>query len=525
MNRPVSSLTAVFSGLLFASSSFAGQANSQIDRNFNVHLSGGQEVPPIASTAQGEARFRFSKGGNSLDYKLIAANIDNVTTAHIHAGTKGTNGPVVVNLYPTTAFPILGVGRVNGVLAEGTITAADFVGPGAGAPLSALMEAMAAGEVYVDIHTSRYPEGEIRGQMGSRSGGTVPGEPPCPAGPLFTVLPVSASAIRFPTPIGSFNPPSHTVPSDHPGIYTTATGVPLVAPGNLHINEIFRTTYLVSAFRQGTSDYGIEYAVCGTVRGRIAHMPAVADSLASLLGAGTCSTYSTADEQVESCRFPVDIHVSTGDALGTASTIVGGGFDFGLYDDSHENYYVNPSRVHGGTLHAVCPYDYFEPTLREYFLSHVGDGTRTRTDEPRCGTMEIDVAGTAQGLWVMESNPVQQGGDESFFVSLALDTITPSTRQVLSVGPPLLGPRLMNVITRHAGRVNRAFSEVGPDGLIYCFSPDPPFVTFNYSYFVSLGTDGILSIEKINHLAGSSPCFSVAAPSWAFSTNRVRFIR
>lgn len=521
MTRRFSPLVAVLLGLLFASSSIAGQGRFHVDRNPAVHLSGRQVAPPTESGAQGEAKFQLSEDGNSLSYKVIGANLDNVMQAHIHGGTKGTNGPVIVNLYPATP-PILSLGRVNGPFAEGTITAADFVGPAVGYPLSALLEAMEAGEVYVDIHTNRYPAGEIRGQMGS--GDTVPEEPPCPAGPLFTVLPVSASNIRHVTPIGGFNPPSHTIPSDHPGISPTATGVPLVAPGNLHIYQIFRTTYLVSPFRQGTSDWGIDFSVCGTVRGRIAHMPSIADSMVPLLSGATCSRYNTADEEVESCDFSVDIHVSAGESLGTASTIVGGGFDFGLYDDSHETFYVNPLLV-GGRVHAVCAFEYFEPTLKEYLLSRVSDGTRIRTDEPRCGTMEIDVAGTAQGLWVMESNPAPAGGDESSFLSLALDTITPSARQVLSVGPASLGARLMNVISEHTGRVNRAFSEVGPDGLIYCYGPDSRFGPFTYSFFVSLGSDGVLSIEKINHVTGSSPCLALAPPTWTFSTNRVRFIR
>jgi hypothetical protein len=51
------------------------------------------------------------------------------------------------------------------VLATGTITAADLVGPLAGQPLSALVDAMEAGETYVNVHTSQFPAGEIRGQI------------------------------------------------------------------------------------------------------------------------------------------------------------------------------------------------------------------------------------------------------------------------------------------------------------------------------------------------------------------------
>ncbi len=355
---------------------------------------------------------------------------------------------------------------------------------------------------------------------GRRGGGG--GEPPCPAGALFTVLPVSNTAISYPTPIGNFNPPIHTVPSDHPGIYLNTTGVPLVSPGSLHITELARTSYLVSPWRQGQNDYTVRFAVCGAIHGHFGHVTTLVDSLSAHLTSGSCTTYNTADEQIESCRFAVDIRVSAGEALGTVGGATALAMDFGLYDDSHRNAFVNPSRVHNMTLHAVCPYEYFEPTLKEYLLSHVGDGANIRTDEPRCGTMEIDVAGTAQGLWVLESNPVQQGGDESFFVSLALDTITPSLAQVLSIGPASLGPGLMRVSTQHSGRVNRAFSEVGADDLIYCYTTDTSYPP--HSYFVSLGSDGRVSIEEILHGSGTSPCLN-SPSTWAFSANRVRFLR
>ena len=347
------------------------------------------------------------------------------------------------------------------------------------------------------------------------------GEPSC-AAPLFSVLPVSETAIRFVTTVGGFNPPSHTVPSDHPGIYLNGTGVSLVSPGNLRLTGISRATYLVSPFRQGLSDHAIDFSVCGSIHGRFGHVVTLIDGLAARLTGGSCTTYNTADEQVESCRFPVDTSVSAGDALGTVGGATAGAFDFGLYDDNHRNAYVNPSRVHDATLHSICPYDYFEPTPREFLLSHVGNGVSFRTEEPRCGTMEIDAAGTAQGLWVTESSPVQQAGDESFFVSLAPDTLTPSTAQLLSIGPASLGAGLMKVITQHSGRVNRAFSEVGPDGLIYCYTGISSFPP--RSYFVSLGGDGRLSIEKLDHGSGSGPCVNDPA-TWAFSSNRVAFVR
>src|SRR5919109_3305333 len=97
--------------------------------NFGTHLQGRYEVPVRDTNAQGQAIFRVSDDGNSVDYKLIASNIDNAFMAHIHCGTPTDNGPIVVWLYPSTA-PVpgpAGAGRHNGVLATGTFTDADVI--------------------------------------------------------------------------------------------------------------------------------------------------------------------------------------------------------------------------------------------------------------------------------------------------------------------------------------------------------------------------------------------------------------
>jgi hypothetical protein len=152
---------------------FAAPVDAADNANFVAHARGRDEVPANASLAQGQAVFHLSEDGTQLDYKLIAANIDNVVFAHIHVAPVGVNGPVVAFLFgPVPA----GGGRSSGVLAEGTITAADLLGPLAGQDLSALVDAMRAGNTYVNIHTDDgvapagtgpgdLPAGEIRGQI------------------------------------------------------------------------------------------------------------------------------------------------------------------------------------------------------------------------------------------------------------------------------------------------------------------------------------------------------------------------
>jgi CHRD domain len=155
-----------------------GAAVAGLNSNWSTHANGSMEVPARDTTAQGQAVFNLSKDGTQLDYKVIASNIENVFQAHIHLGTPGVNGGIVVWLYPSTA-PMAGPpggGRTDGILAEGTITSANLVNALADQPLSALVAALDEGRAYVNVHTNDgvgdintgpgdFPGGEIRGDV------------------------------------------------------------------------------------------------------------------------------------------------------------------------------------------------------------------------------------------------------------------------------------------------------------------------------------------------------------------------
>jgi hypothetical protein len=137
----------------------AGRPGNGGNRNFRTHLSGDEEVPPVETDAQGQAKFQVNETNDELHFKLIVANIDDVVAAHIHCASAGTNGPVGVTLFAggPTSDP--------GTLAEGTITEPDG-GNGCGwGSLADVVEAMEAGNTYVNVHTVAHPPGEIRGQI------------------------------------------------------------------------------------------------------------------------------------------------------------------------------------------------------------------------------------------------------------------------------------------------------------------------------------------------------------------------
>jgi len=155
------------------------RADDESGLHWNAVLAGINERPaPRDTNARGVAIFQLSADGESIHYKVIAANINNVIMAHIHLGDANTAGPVIVWLYPIGGPPPAapGGGRFNGILAQGDFDATKFVGPLAGKPMSALLENLTAGTAYVNIHTDDgvappntgpgdFPGGEIRGQV------------------------------------------------------------------------------------------------------------------------------------------------------------------------------------------------------------------------------------------------------------------------------------------------------------------------------------------------------------------------
>lgn len=164
--------------LVLALLAFAGTVSASSSREFETDLSGKFEVPVRATKADGEAEFKLNKQGTELRFKLKVEDIKNVWMAHIHLAPSGTNGPIVVWLFPrTTTPPAQSIpGKFKGKLAEGVITAAHLTGPLAGQPLSALVDAIRAGNTYVNVHTNDFvdppntgpgdfPGGEIRGQI------------------------------------------------------------------------------------------------------------------------------------------------------------------------------------------------------------------------------------------------------------------------------------------------------------------------------------------------------------------------
>jgi CHRD domain len=134
------------------------QENEQTEP-FSAMLSGG-EVPPVDTAATGVASFTV-EGGESIKYDVNVTVMDKVTAAHIHNAPKGENGDVVVTLFKADSP----TGQISGSLANGFITASNLEGQMQGSPFRDIIRALERGEAYVNVHTEKNPNGEIRGQI------------------------------------------------------------------------------------------------------------------------------------------------------------------------------------------------------------------------------------------------------------------------------------------------------------------------------------------------------------------------
>jgi hypothetical protein len=108
-----------------------------------VKLDGVNEVPPASSTATGTATVTV---GDDRSVKAnVTVNSMTATASHIHMGAAGTNGPVIVPFTKTgdNAFA---------AAADAKLTEEQY-------------KAYKAGQLYVNVHSTLYPGGEVRAQL------------------------------------------------------------------------------------------------------------------------------------------------------------------------------------------------------------------------------------------------------------------------------------------------------------------------------------------------------------------------
>ena len=112
---------------------------------FKATLSGFNQVPATPTVANGTVTFRMVAGTGVLEAFFWVQNLSaDMTASHIHIGSVGVGGAVSLNLAPAS---------------DAFSKTWDITG------MTDLVTAMRAGNAYVNVHTSAYPDGEVRGQV------------------------------------------------------------------------------------------------------------------------------------------------------------------------------------------------------------------------------------------------------------------------------------------------------------------------------------------------------------------------
>ena len=143
-------------------------------KSFKADLVGYEEPPSVSSTGSGDFKLKLNKERTSFEYELSYEGLEGtVTQSHIHIGQMGVNGGISIWLCGTPALPgpvgTPDCGGPNAGHVTGTVTAASVIGPsGQGVAVGEfdeVLRAMEEGVTYANVHSTRNPGGEIRGQI------------------------------------------------------------------------------------------------------------------------------------------------------------------------------------------------------------------------------------------------------------------------------------------------------------------------------------------------------------------------
>ena len=156
MTRQVRKVLLLLPLLLLAASAASAQ---QV--RLAAALNGGNETPNVINTgALGTASVTVDVPNREL---VVGVRVFNLPTTavggHIHVGAPGTAGPIIFDFNVPAAsgdFPVnlrLGPAQLRPQPAQGIRTFDDAV------------EAVTGGNSYVNIHSTQFPGGEIRGQL------------------------------------------------------------------------------------------------------------------------------------------------------------------------------------------------------------------------------------------------------------------------------------------------------------------------------------------------------------------------
>ena len=155
------------------SAATAGDESHDAPVILHEQLTGYEETPlAISTTGKGRFRAQINERQQQISYTLSYSDLEaTVTQAHIHFGAEAQTGGISVFLCTNLGNGPAGTQACPPAPAtvSGTITPADVIGPSAqgiaAGEFGELVDAIRAGAAYVNVHSEKYPVGEIRAQF------------------------------------------------------------------------------------------------------------------------------------------------------------------------------------------------------------------------------------------------------------------------------------------------------------------------------------------------------------------------
>ncbi len=131
-------------------------------QHLSANLSGSNEAPTKVNTgAHGIAEFTVNETRSEISVDLRVFNLPTGTVgAHIHVGGPDTAGPIILDLQPVLSTT--GDFTVNRTVTNGNLTVRTDKGI---QTFEDAIQALLSGNTYINVHSSAFPGGEIRGQI------------------------------------------------------------------------------------------------------------------------------------------------------------------------------------------------------------------------------------------------------------------------------------------------------------------------------------------------------------------------
>jgi hypothetical protein len=164
-----SSGLSVFALLAFAA---IAAAKDNAHGNFKAGLSGDSEIPAVVTTGSGEVTVAVSSNQASLSITLDFSKLVGVAmSSGLYLGLPATTGGVIAPICGGTkpTCPAAATGTVTITLSASDVLAIPAQGLAAG-DLASVLQALTNGAIYVNVITNKFPNGEIRGQLGRGNG-------------------------------------------------------------------------------------------------------------------------------------------------------------------------------------------------------------------------------------------------------------------------------------------------------------------------------------------------------------------